>query len=79
MPVLYIFSLLDKPDTYRITIPDAIVSFDCTDNDEHKVQYPYGPGKKNADDNNHKDKRNYKSDYYRNLPIQSFFALIIDL
>src|SRR5690349_5803498 len=71
--------LLDESDCHRVAIEFSVAGLDGGDDDEDRVQYPKDRQKNEADENKAKDRSDNVVDEHRDLEVERFFAVRIDL
>ena len=71
--------LLDEPDRHRVAIEFSIAGLDRSDDDEDGVQDPKDRQENEADQDQAKDRGDNVVDEHRDLEVERFFAVRIDL
>jgi len=71
--------LLDESDCYRVAIEFSIACLDGGDDDEYRVQHPKDRQENEADQDQAKDRGDRVVDEHRDLEVERFFAVRIDL
>ena len=71
--------LFDESDCHRVAIKLSVAGLDRGDDDEYRVQYPKDRQKKEADQDQTKDPGDHVVDEHRDLEVERFFAMRIDL
>ena len=71
--------LLNEPDRHRVAIEFAVARLDRGDDDEDGVQHPEDRQENEADQDQAKDGGDDVLDEHRDLEVECFFAVRIDL
>ena len=71
--------LLDEPDRHGVAIKLSVARLDGGDDDEDRVQHPQDRQKGEPDQDQTKDHRDAVVDEHRDLEVDRFFAVRIDL
>jgi hypothetical protein len=71
--------LFDESDCHRVAIKFPVARLDRGDDDEYRVQHPKDRQKKEAHQHQAKDRGDHVVDEHRDLEVERFFAMRIDL
>ena len=77
--LLFYLPLLNEPDRHRVAIEFSIARLDRSDDDEDGVQDPKDRQENEADQDQAKDRGDQVVDQHRDLEVERFFAVRIDL